>query len=269
MKYITLIFMLLISCTQQKSEIVIKKDVEDSIKLEIVKRLLLDFQKFSRKSDSLNLITEENKKLRANYFSTLNYALNGKEYQIKSLYFQQKNDELNEQKKIVEKQMLDLSNKYEYSIRENEGYKYKLAEEYEKRNNILKDKAKIEKDLSEASRLIVTGTSITGIGNTANLFGKTKEIITNSATKIKKVKVEFILPTNQFATREVKNISIVLKSTNKKDDVKKDTTVNYVGQESKIHLFLQPDREFKEGNHTIIITINNKLQVEESFKIIK
>jgi len=269
MKYITLIFMLLISCTQQKSEIVIKKDVEDSIKLEIVKRLLLDFQKFSRKSDSLNLITEENKKLRANYFSTLNYALNGKEYQIKSLYFQQKNDELNEQKKIVEKQMLDLSNKYEYSIRENEGYKYKLAEEYEKRSNILRDKAVLEQELSEASRLLITGFTINGIGTTTNLLGKTKEFNTDQASKIKKTKIVFSLPTNKFATKEEKRISVIIKSTDKKDDIKKDTIVNYVGTECKINLILENKKEFKEGTHIVNVIINNKLQPEEKFQVKK
>lgn len=269
MKYIILMFMLLFSCTQQKSEIVIKKDVEDSIKLEIVKRLLLDFQNFSRKSDSLNLMTEENKKLKENYFSTLNYALNGGKYQIKSLYFQQKNDELNEQKRIVEKQMLDLSNKYEYSIRENEGYKYKLAEEYEKRSNILRDKAVLEQELSEASRLLITGFTINGIGTTTNLLGKTKEFNTDQASKIKKTKIVFSLPTNKFATKEEKRISVIIKSTDKKDDIKKDTIVNYVGTECKINLILENKKEFKEGTHIVNVIINNKLQPEEKFQVKK
>ena len=165
--------------------------------------------------------------------------------------------------------MIDLNKKYESSVRENEGYKYKLAEEYEKRTNILKDKAKLEKDLSEASRLLIMGLTIKGIGITTNLLGKSKEIETDKANKIKKIRIELMLPYNSFAVKEAKHISVILNSLNKKEELIKDTTVNYVGNLCNIRLDLKPDKEFNTGKHNISIKINNKLQTEEIFNITK
>jgi len=268
-KYIILIIVLLVSCIEQSAKKQILKGTEDSLKLEIVRKLIVDLQKISTIKIEDSLLKIENQKLKDKYFSAINYALNGKEADIKSIYFQQKSEGLNDQKKIFEKQVIEVNKKYEQSIRENERYKYKLAEEYEKRSNILRDKAVLEQELSEASRLLITGFTINGIGTTTNLLGKTKEFNTDQASKIKKTKIVFSLPTNKFATKEEKRISVIIKSTDKKDDIKKDTIVNYVGTECKINLILENKKEFKEGTHIVNVIINNKLQPEEKFQVKK
>ncbi len=241
--------------------------VNDSLRINTVRELFT----YLKQADSIVLHTNdstllaENIRLKENIKATIDYSLNYKELDIKNQYLEDKIAEIKEQKRIIEKQINILTDKNEVLIRQNEDYKITLLNEYDKKNNILKDKAKIEQQLNEASRLIITSLKIIGIGKT--FFNK--EIETNTSNKIKKVKITFTLPVNQFATKETKNIEIFLYKKSKSDFIKGDTIVNYIGKEYNITINLISKEEFAIGSHPISIYINNKFQREEQFEVIK
>ncbi len=240
--------------------------INDTLRINTVRELFT----YLKQADSIVLHTNdstllaENIRLKEKIKATIDYSLNSKELEIKNNYLTDKLAEIREQKKNVEKRIDILTDKNETLIRQNENYKITLINEYEKKTNILIDKAILEKSLNEAKRLVITSLKITGIGY--SFFNK--EIQTSSSNKLKKIKITFSLPINTIANRETKNIDVFLYKKNRKDFIKGDTTINYIGNECDITILLIGTQQFEIGTHPISIYINNKLQTEEQFKVI-
>ncbi len=232
----------------------------DSLKINTVRELFL----YLKQSDSIILHTNdsallaENLRLKDKISSTIEYALNGKEFQIKNINLINEISEIKAQKKSIESRIEVLTEKNETLIRQNENYKLTLNIEHI-------NKARLEESLDEAKKLNITSLKITGIGRT--LFNR--EIQTNVASKIKKVRVIFSLPVNYLAKKESKYIEVYLYKQNRKDFIKADTTINYIGGECFINLTLVGKEEFKIGGHLVSILINNSPEIEEIFKITK
>lgn len=257
----------LLSCktTTEKQE----AKTENFTKEFILKQLL----NANRQLDS---ISYENVELRdkisnskANNYAMMEGVLNSKEAVVEVKFLKAKlNDALIEKDAIL-KQDIELRKRNEQLVKENEGYKYKLNNEIEQHGATKKQKIKLEKEISYASSLNLASIRVMGVGYTLAILGKPKAIETNVAKKVKSVLVSFTMPANMLAAKEEKKVVVVMYSTDSKEDIRKDTTINYIGNECNVSLYLKSKKEFSVGTHLINIVINSKLEAEREFNITK
>ncbi len=196
--------------------------------------------------------------------SVIEMTLNYKESIIKSHYLEDKMNDVLEQKNQLFKQAEDVRRKNDGLIKENEGMRHDLISEQLAKENVIKEKKVVEKQLLLASELNISAISIRGVGS--SLFSK-KELDTNKASRIKRIKIAFTFPTNPAAEKESKKIAVFMYSTNKIDYIEKDTTIYYMGKESNINMRLV-GAEFKAGKHHVVIKVNNAIKNEQDFWVI-
>lgn len=79
-----IIVILFLSCSKQNAEISTFNS-DDSIKLAIVKKLIADFKEVNDIKLKDSVLIAENEKLKEKILAIMDYALNGKELELKSL----------------------------------------------------------------------------------------------------------------------------------------------------------------------------------------
>lgn len=245
-----------------------KSDKEEQTKAEtivfLLKKQFALYQSFdSIKTDNVALrnrleVAKQNTK------SVIEFTLGYKEAIAEAKYLNSKMEDILKEKDEIIKEEKKLQEKNDFLIMENETYKNKLAVEIEHHNVTKKEKSKAQANVDSLSKLTINSFNITGLGTMFNLYFKSIYYETKKENKIKIAKVSFTFPRNSFAKKEKKEILVTMYSTDKKDIIERDTTVNYVGEEMSITMLLK-DKVFKVGEHLVSIRINGRFEAQKIF----
>jgi hypothetical protein len=123
------------------------------------------------------------------------------------------------------------------------------------KKGLIKDKSKLEQSLSFAAELTISSLKVVGI--TKQLLTN-KEIETDKASRIKKIRITFSVPSNPVATKNLYYISTILYSISSSVKFQKDTVLSYNGTECSLQ-YEAIRNDFYPGDHKIAVFINSKL----------
>jgi hypothetical protein len=200
--------------------------------------------------------------------SVIEGTLGYKEAVVEAKYLNAKLEDIIKEKNEIVKEEKKLRQNNEDLLRENDLYKTKLHYEVEEHKITTKERNKAQATVDELSKLKINSFNTIGLGTMTTLFGNTRYYETNKESKIKVAKVSFTLPRNPIADKEKKIILVTIYSTDKKDILEKDTTVNYIGDEMPITMLMR-GKLFKVGEHLVSIRINGKFEIEKQLTITK
>ncbi len=205
---------------------------------------------------------------RANAMSVIESTLGYKEAIVEAKYLRAKNADLEKELNDIIHENKKAQVKNDVLIRENESYKDKLETEIVNHSITKKERNKAQATVDALSKLTINSVNVVGLCTMVNLYLQTRYYECNKESKVKLAKVSFVFPRNPVADREQKTIVVTMYSTDKKDMIEKDTTINYVGEEMPITLLMK-GKMFKVGDHLVSIRINAKLEAENIFHITK
>lgn len=255
--------MLLFGCAPDRSQ----EKTEYNTNVFLLKKLI-------KTQQSLDSVVTENVNLKVriehaktNNYAMMQHALNDEGAKLNSKYLELKMIDILKEKDAIMIEAKDLRKRNEDLIKENEGLKYTLNSET---NNHIATKSDRDGIKKKAGELKIAGLRVIGMGYASNLFGKPKPMETKQAKRVKKVGVFFSLPSNSFAKKESKKVAVVMYASHgAKWDIKKDTTLEYIGDEIKVPLFLTAQSDFNVGEHKISIFMNGILQADTDFNATK
>lgn len=248
-----LVILSIVTCKPSTEEGIIEN--RDSIQLYLVKRAY----QLKTRLDSLEHATKDSVLLdKIEYYRALNDAnisgtLNYKRAVVRSYFFEDQYDQLEKDVAILTAQVKEYQAKYEESIRAEEATRYKLESEIERHKATRISRDKLQGDINEASILNPVNILVEPMGK--NIWGK--PIKTKIASKIGWINFYFTFPENKLATRETKNILIVMLSSDGKDSIKRDTEIDYVGNQITTKVILN-GKSFTPGPHKVTLYINGE-----------
>ncbi len=249
-----------------------QSDKEEETKTQTIIFLLKQQFKIQKSYDSIvtdNVALKERIKIgKANTNAVIEATLGYSEAILEAKYLRMKNVDIEKELKGVVDDNRKLQLKNDNLIRENESYKNKLEVEIVNHSITRKEKNKAQATVDALSKLTINSVNVVGLCTMVNLYLQTKYYECNKESKVKLAKVSFVFPRNPIADREQKTVVVTMFSTDKKDAIEKDTTVNYVGEEMPITLLMK-GKMFKVGDHLVSIRINGKLESENIFHITK
>lgn len=247
------------------TKIVVK---EDTTRIEVIKNLF----ELRNQLDSLivkdSILYEQWAQQKKDVDSLIDVSFDYKGTKVSLLLVTKKYEKVKIEKKKLTQKIDSIHIEYVKLHGENYELYEQLNGQKVLNSGLTAENRKLKKTVEKASSTILTGSKVVGIGYTSSLLGKPKEYETNKMSKIRKFKFSCVLPQNELAKKEYKNITFIMYSVDNSVYIKKDTSLVYTGEEQFIECLLISPKTIEKGNHKIVVLLDGEQKHVSNFVVI-